>query len=172
MHLLNERSTVEAQAIQAKKSGKRLSLLTTEDKNHALNSLAERLEAEFEFILKANAKDLQAGHKKGFPEAFLDRLALSKKRIFDFAGGLRQVAALEDPVGKILLNKSLDNGLSVSKVSVPLGVIGMIYEARPNVTVDATGLALKSGNAIILKGGSSAIHSNKAIVEVSHPPCS
>jgi glutamate-5-semialdehyde dehydrogenase len=168
MHLLNERSTVEAQAIQAKKAGKRLSLLTTEDKNHALNSLAEHLETEFDFILKANEKDLELGRSKGFTEAFMDRLALSKTRIFDFADGLRQVAALEDPVGKILLKKSLDNGLSVSKVSVPLGVIGMIYEARPNVTVDATGLALKSGNAIILKGGSSAIHSNKAIVDVIH----
>jgi glutamate-5-semialdehyde dehydrogenase len=168
MHLLNERSTVEAQAIQAKKAGKRLSLLTTEDKNHALISLAEHLETEFDFILKANEKDLEAGRSKGFSEAFMDRLTLSKTRIFEFADGLRQVAALEDPVGKILLKKSLDNGLSVSKVSVPLGVIGMIYEARPNVTVDATGLALKSGNAIILKGGSSAIHSNKAIVDVIH----
>jgi glutamate-5-semialdehyde dehydrogenase len=168
MHLLNEPTTVEAQAILAKKAGKVLSLLKTEDKNAALLSLAERLEAEFDFILKANEKDLEAGRKKGFTEAFMDRLALSKKRIFEFADGLRQVAALEDPIGKILLNKRLDNGLSVSKVSVPIGVIGMIYEARPNVTVDATGLALKSGNAIILKGGSSAIHSNKAIVDIMH----
>lgn len=168
MHLLNEQSTIEVQAIQAKKAGKRLSLLTTEVKNQALNSLAGHLEAEFEFILSANEKDLETGRNKGVTEAFMDRLALSKTRIFDFADGLRQVAALEDPVGKILLKKSLDNGLSVSKVSVPLGVIGMIYEARPNVTVDATGLALKSGNAIILKGGSSAIHSNKAIVDVIH----
>jgi glutamate-5-semialdehyde dehydrogenase len=168
MHLLNEKLTVEAQAIQAKKAGKVLSLLSTENKNQALNALAERLETEFELILKANEQDLQAGRKKAFTEAFMDRLALSKKRIFDFADGLRQVAALEDPIGKMLLNKRLDNGLSVSKVSVPIGVIGMIYEARPNVTVDATGLALKSGNAIILKGGSSAIYSNKAIVDVMH----
>ncbi|MFP7296356.1 glutamate-5-semialdehyde dehydrogenase [Neobacillus niacini] len=167
MHLLNEQMmTVEAQAIQAKNAGKHLRLLTAEDKNNALIILANTLEVEFAFILKANEKDLQAGHKKGFTEAFMDRLALTRERIFDFADGLRQVAALEDPVGKILLNKSLDNGLNVSKVSVPIGVIGMIYEARPNVTVDATGLALKSGNAIILKGGSSAIHSNQAIVDV------
>jgi glutamate-5-semialdehyde dehydrogenase len=168
MNLLNGNFTVEAQAIRAKIAGKVLSLLSAEDKNDALKLLAERLEAEFEFILKANEKDLHAGRKKGFTEAFMDRLALSKKRIFDFADGLRQVAALEDPIGKILLNKRLDNGLLVSKVSVPIGVIGMIYEARPNVTVDATGLALKSGNAIILKGGSSAIYSNKAIVDVMH----
>lgn len=166
MHLLNEKLTVEAQAIQAKKAGKVLSLLSTEDKNQALYTLAERLETEFELILHGNEKDLQAGREKGFSEAYMDRLALSKKRIFDFSNGLRQVAALDDPTGKILLNQRLDNGLSVSKVSVPLGVIGMIYEARPNVTADATGLALKSGNAIILKGGSSAINSNKAIVDV------
>ncbi|NWQ41715.1 glutamate-5-semialdehyde dehydrogenase [Bacillus sp. EB106-08-02-XG196] len=166
MHLLNEKLTVEAQAIQAKKAGKVLSLLSTEDKNQALYTLAERLETEFALILHGNEKDLQVGREKGFSEAYMDRLALSKKRIFDFSNGLRQVAALDDPTGKILLNQRLDNGLSVSKVSVPLGVIGMIYEARPNVTADATGLALKSGNAIILKGGSSAINSNKAIVDV------
>jgi glutamate-5-semialdehyde dehydrogenase len=168
MHLLNEKLTVEAQAIQAKKAGKVLSLLSTENKNQALYALAERLETEFELILRANEKDLQAGREKDFSEAYMDRLALSKKRIFEFSDGLRQVAALDDPTGKILLHQRLENGLSVSRVSVPLGVIGMIYEARPNVTVDATGLALKSGNAIILKGGSSAINSNKAIVDVMH----
>jgi glutamate-5-semialdehyde dehydrogenase len=168
MNLLNEKSTVEAQAIQAKKAAKVLSLLSTEDKNHALYALAQGLETAFEFILIANEKDLQAGREKGFNEAYMDRLALSKKRIFEFSDGLRQVAALEDPTGKIQLSKRLENGLQVSKISVPLGVIGMIYEARPNVTVDATGLALKSGNAIILKGGSSAINSNRAIVEVMH----
>lgn len=168
MRLLNEISKVEAQAIQAKKAGKVLSLLSTKDKNEALYALAERLETETEFILAANEKDLQAGREKGFSEAYMDRLALSKKRIFEFSDGLRQVAVLDDPTRKIHVSKVLENGLQVSKVSVPLGVIGMIYEARPNVTVDATGLALKSGNAIILKGGSSAIHSNRAIVEVMH----
>jgi glutamate-5-semialdehyde dehydrogenase len=168
MHLLNEKSMVEAQAIQAKKAGKVLSLLSTEDKNHALYALAQRLETEFEFILSANEQDLQKGRAKGFNEAYMDRLALSKKRIFEFSDGLRQVAALEDPIGKIQMSKTLENELQVSKITVPLGVIGMIYEARPNVTVDATGLALKSGNAIILKGGSSALNSNRAIVEVMH----
>ncbi|MCL6570652.1 MAG: glutamate-5-semialdehyde dehydrogenase [Bacillus sp. (in: Bacteria)] len=166
MTLIKEKLTVEAQAIEAKKAGKQLSLLSTEDKDNALYVLAETLELKFETILKANEVDLQAGRDKGFDEAYMDRLALSKERIFDFADGLRQVAQQEDPTGKILSNRTLDNGLNVVKVSVPLGVIGMIYEARPNVTADATGLALKSGNAIILKGGSSAINSNKAIVNV------
>jgi glutamate-5-semialdehyde dehydrogenase len=168
MSITIENLTVEKQAILAKKAGKQLSLLSTEDKNDALHALADTLEKDYEIILKANEMDLLAGREKGFDNAFMDRLALSKERIFDFADGLRQVALLEDPTGKVLSNRILDNGLKVSKVSVSLGVIGMIYEARPNVTVDATGLALKSGNAIILKGGSSAIHSNKAIVDVMH----
>jgi glutamate-5-semialdehyde dehydrogenase len=168
MSITKENLTVEEQAILAKKAGKQLSLLSTEDKNNALYALADTLETDYEIILKANEMDLLAGREKGFDNAYMDRLALSKERIFDFADGLRQVALLEDPTGKVLSNRILDNGLKVSKVSVPLGVIGMIYEARPNVTVDATGLAIKSGNAIILKGGSSAIHSNKAIVDVMH----
>ncbi len=168
MSLMKAKLTVEAQAIAAKKAGKQLSLLSTEDKNHALFVIAERLETEIDFILTANGKDLRAGREKGFTEAFIDRLALSKQRIFDMADGLRQVAALDDPTRKVLMNRKLENGLIVSKISVPLGVIGMIYEARPNVTVDATGLALKSGNAIILKGGSAAINSNKAIVDIIH----
>jgi glutamate-5-semialdehyde dehydrogenase len=145
-----------------------VSLLKTEEKNNALHKMADALEKEFGAILTANAKDLEAGRQKGFEAAYMDRLALSKERIADFANGLRQVAELEDPSGKIASSWTLDNGLQVEKVTVPLGVIGMIYEARPNVTVDATGLALKSGNAIVLKGGSSALHSNQAIVDVMH----
>jgi len=163
-----EHMTVEEQAIAAKKAAKKVSLLTTEEKNEALHILADTLEKNTERILDANEIDLQVGREKGYEEAYMDRLALSKERIFDFAEGLRQVARLEDPTGKILSSWTLDNGLLVEKVTVPLGVIGMIYEARPNVTVDATGLALKSGNAIVLKGGSSALSSNKAIVEVMH----
>lgn len=168
MSLLKEKTKVESQAIAAKKAAKQVSLLSTAEKDAALFTIAETLEAEFDMILKANQKDIQSGRETGFDEAYMDRLALSKERIFDFADGLRQVARLEDPTGKTLSNWTLDNGLNVQKVSVPLGVIGMIYEARPNVTVDATGLALKAGNAIVLKGGSSAIHSNEAIVEVMH----
>ncbi|MFG6117343.1 glutamate-5-semialdehyde dehydrogenase [Halobacillus sp. MO56] len=159
---------VEAQAIEAKKAAKKLAMLTTEEKNEALTHLASILEAEYKSILEANEQDLENGREKGFEDAFMDRLALTKERIFDFANGLREVAELEDPTGHVLSDWTLENGLGVEKVTVPLGVIGMIYEARPNVTVDSTGLALKSGNAIVLKGGSSAINSNRAIVEVLH----
>ncbi len=168
MSVTKELYTVEAQAIAAKKAAKKLSLLKTDEKNEALHILADTLEKNTQRILCANERDLQVGKEKGYEAAYMDRLALSKERIFDFANGLRQVAKLEDPTGNILSSWTLDNGLLVEKVTVPLGVIGMIYEARPNVTVDATGLALKSGNAIVLKGGSSALSSNKAIVEVMH----
>jgi glutamate-5-semialdehyde dehydrogenase len=168
MSVTKEYTNVEAQAIAAKKAAKTLSLLSTSEKNEALHVLADALERNTHVILEANKLDLEAGRNLGYDAAYMDRLALSKERICDFAEGLRQVAKLEDPTGKILSSWTLDNGLLVEKVSVPLGVIGMIYEARPNVTVDATGLALKSGNAIILKGGSSALSSNKAIVQVMH----
>ena len=168
MSVIEKHKSVEEQAIAAKKAAKKVSLLSTEEKNEALHIIADTLEKNTSRILHANERDLQLGKEKGYDAAYMDRLALSKERIFDFAEGLRQVAKLEDPTGKILSNWTLDNGLLVEKVTVPLGVIGMIYEARPNVTVDATGLALKSGNAILLKGGSSALSSNKAIVEVMH----
>ncbi|WP_306798620.1 glutamate-5-semialdehyde dehydrogenase [Oceanobacillus saliphilus] len=159
---------VEEQAIQAKKAAKTLSLLTSKEKNEALRKLADVLDAEYETILKANEEDLENGRKNGYDDAYMDRLTLTKKRVEDFTQGLRDVSQLDDPTGIITSDWTLDNGLNVQKITVPLGVIGMIYEARPNVTVDATGLALKSGNAIVLKGGSSAIHSNKRIVEVIH----
>ncbi|MEC2075237.1 glutamate-5-semialdehyde dehydrogenase [Metabacillus fastidiosus] len=168
MSLTEHKSTVKNQAISAKKAAKTVGLLSAEEKNEALLLIADQLEAEYETILRANEQDLQAGREKGYEAAFMDRLALSKERVYDFAEGLRQVAKLEDPIGHILSSWTLENGLEVKKITVPLGVIGMIYEARPNVTVDATGLALKSGNAIILKGGSSALTSNKSIVEVIH----
>ncbi|MGM7720016.1 glutamate-5-semialdehyde dehydrogenase [Metabacillus sp. Hm71] len=162
------KTNVEAQAIAAKKAAKKLALLTTEEKNEALHILADELVKNADVILTANEQDLNAGQEKSYEAAFMDRLALSTERIEDFAEGLRQVAGLEDPTGNIQSSWTLDNGLLVEKITVPLGVIGMIYEARPNVTVDATGLALKSGNAIVLKGGSSALSSNKAIVQVMH----
>jgi len=168
MSVIEKHKSVEEQAIAAKKAAKKVGLLSTEEKNEALHIIADALEKNTRRILHANERDLQLGKEKGYDAAYMDRLALSKERIFDFAEGLRQVAKLEDPTGKILSNWTLDNGLLVEKVTVPLGVIGMIYEARPNVTVDATGLAFKSGNAILLKGGSSALSSNKAIVEVMH----
>ncbi|MGG3916185.1 glutamate-5-semialdehyde dehydrogenase [Rossellomorea vietnamensis] len=168
MTLTVEKTDVKKQAILAKKASKTLSMLTTEQKNKALHVLADHLEANYGSILKQNEKDLERGREKGFEAAFMDRLSLTKERVEDFANGLRQVADLEDPTGKVVSDWTLENQLQVQKVTVPLGVIGMIYEARPNVTVDATGLALKSGNAIILKGGSNAITSNKAIVDVMH----
>ncbi|WP_370529756.1 glutamate-5-semialdehyde dehydrogenase [Alkalihalobacillus sp. AL-G] len=166
--VMMEKVNVKEQAIKAKKAAKSLSLLTTEEKNEALLILANTLESNYETILTSNEKDLEKGREKGYDDAYMDRLSLSKERVFEFAQGLREVAELDDPTGIIDSDWTLENGLNVQKVTVPLGVIGMIYEARPNVTVDATGLALKSGNAIVLKGGSSAINSNKAIVEVMH----
>lgn len=168
MKTLVEISPVENQAILAKKAAKSLSLLTESEKNEALHVLADHLEKNAQTILAANEKDLEAGKQKGYDAAYIDRLALTQERVYDFAEGLRTVAKLKDPVGETLSEWTLENGLKVKNVRVPLGVIGMIYEARPNVTVDATGLALKSGNAIVLKGGSSAISSNKAIVSVMH----
>ncbi|WP_453992274.1 glutamate-5-semialdehyde dehydrogenase [Bacillus nitroreducens] len=166
MNLLKENVDIKTQAREAKNAAKQLGILPTEDKNRALFIIAEHLEASYESILEANKTDLENGKAAGYTSAFMDRLMLSKERIHDFAEGLRQVAALEDPTDHVISDWTLENGLQVKQVTVPLGVIGMIYEARPNVTVDATGLALKSGNAIILKGGSSAIYTNKAIVEV------
>lgn len=161
-------NTVEEQAKKAKRAAKTLSILTTDEKNEALHTIADTLETGYESIISENLIDLKNGEEKGFEQAFMDRLALNKDRIYDFAEGLRQVAELPDPIGDVISGWTLDNGLKVEEVRVPLGVIGMIYEARPNVTADAAGLALKSGNAIVLKGGSSALNSNKAIVEIIH----
>ncbi|MGG5178364.1 glutamate-5-semialdehyde dehydrogenase [Bacillus sp. MM09(2025)] len=161
-------TSVKEKAKKAKHVSKKLGLLHTEDKNEALLKLAEALEQNSTFILQENQKDIDAGKEKGFSEALLDRLMLNEERIHEFAESLRLVTRLTDPVGEILDEWTLENGLHVKSRRVPLGVIGMIYEARPNVTVDAAGLALKAGNAVILKGGSSAISSNKAIVSVIH----
>ncbi|UTE74784.1 glutamate-5-semialdehyde dehydrogenase [Rossellomorea marisflavi] len=168
MTLTIEKTDVKKQAKLAQGASKKLRMLSTEEKNKVLYKLADHLEEHMEPILEANAKDLEAGKQKGFDDALMDRLSLDEQRIRDFAEGLREVAELEDPTGKTITDWTLENELLVEKVTVPLGVIGMIYEARPNVTVDATGLALKSGNAIVLKGGSNAIQSNKAIVDVMH----
>ncbi|AJD91140.1 gamma-glutamyl phosphate reductase [Jeotgalibacillus malaysiensis] len=157
---------VKEQAKLAQKASKELGLLSTETKNKALLTIADHLEKNTALILEANEKDLSNGREAGYDVAYMDRLALDEDRVKDFAEGLRQVAELEDPSGEVTDEWTLDNGLNVQTIRVPLGVIGMIYEARPNVTADATGLALKSGNAIVLKGGSSAINSNRQIVSV------
>ncbi|SCY30563.1 glutamate-5-semialdehyde dehydrogenase [Butyrivibrio sp. INlla14] len=140
--------------------------LGTEDKNRALFKIAECLESEAKYILDANSKDYENGLKNGMHQGMLDRLKLDEKRIEAMAEGVRQVAGLEDPIGAVIENFERPNGLKISKVSVPFGVIGIIYESRPNVTADAFSLTFKSGNAVILKGGSDAINSNIAITRV------
>lgn len=153
---------------QAKAARYILAGLDTDTKNKALFTAAECLEADAADILAENAKDLEAGRNRSMPEGLLDRLSLTQKRISDMAEGLRQVAALPDPVGEILDTFTRPNGLVISKRRVPLGVIGIIYESRPNVTSDAFGLCFKAGNAVILKGGSDAIFSNLAIEKSLH----
>lgn len=135
-------------------------------KDKALLSIADALIKNTDYILEENAKDLEAGKAAGLTNALLDRLALSPERIKGMAEGARQVAALPDPCGKVISGGKLKNGLEVTKVTVPLGVIGIIYEARPNVTADSAVLCLKSGNAVILRGGKEAINSNKAVASV------
>lgn len=138
--------------------------LGTADKNRGLLAAAEELMIQQDKILEENVKDLEAAKEKGIRQSMIDRLALSKQRIADMAEGLRQVAALDDPVGEVLSMKTRPNGLRIGQKRVPLGVVGIIYESRPNVTADAFGLCFKTGNAVILRGGSDAIHSNQAIV--------
>ncbi|WP_163858159.1 glutamate-5-semialdehyde dehydrogenase [Paenibacillus elgii] len=161
-------SEVVQKAKLAKQAAPKLGLLSTEQKNNALLRMADALVAEAESIIAANAEDLQRGRESGISTSLLDRLALNRQRIEAMADGLRQVVALPDPIGDTLEAFDRPNGLQIRKVRVPLGVIGIIYEARPNVTVDAAGLCLKTGNAVVLRGGSSALHSNKRIVEVLH----
>ena len=151
---------------KAKQAARVLCLATTEQKNDALLAMAEALTARQDTILIANAADLQAGREAGLSQALLDRLLLTPQRIEAMADGLRQVAALPDPVGRILSDTARPNGLHLVKVAVPMGVIAVIYEARPNVTADSAALCLKSGNAIILRGGKEAIGSNMAVCQV------
>lgn len=157
---------VKSKAQAAKKAAAKLAVTGTAVKNKALLAMAAALENGCAEILAANAKDMAAARAKGMRSSMLDRLQLTEARIAGMADGLRQVAALPDPVGNVVDGKTLPNGLQITKVRVPLGVIGIIYEARPNVTADAAGLCLKSGNAVILKGGSEAMESNKAVASV------
>ncbi|MEQ6376560.1 glutamate-5-semialdehyde dehydrogenase [Bacillaceae bacterium S4-13-56] len=146
----------------------RVGICSTEQKDVALRLIADQLLEEMNFILSENQKDLEEGRARGMSENLLDRLKLAEERLRDMAEGVLQVASLSDPVGETLENWDRPNGLHIEKIRVPLGVIGMIYEARPNVTVDASSLCLKTGNAVLLRGSSSAIHSNKALVAVIH----
>ena len=153
---------------QARAAARAMSRADTAAKDAALNAIADALEAQRAALLTANEKDMEAGRADGLDEALLDRLELNAERIAGMAEGLRQIAALPDPVGEISDLSYRPSGIQVGKMRVPLGVVGIIYESRPNVTADAAGLALKSGNAAILRGGSEALHSNQAIAHCVH----
>lgn len=157
---------VQAKAQAAKQAAAKLAVTSTAVKNAALLAMAAALEAQQAEILAANERDMTAAAAKGMKSSMLDRLKLTAERISGMADGLRQVAGLADPVGNVIDGKTLPNGLHINKIRVPLGVIGIIYEARPNVTADAAGLCLKSGNAVILKGGSEAMESNKTVAAI------
>ncbi|MEZ0338698.1 glutamate-5-semialdehyde dehydrogenase [Mycobacterium sp. pV006] len=159
------RDQVHDAARRARAAARVLATLSTAVKNRALRTAADHVLMNTRAILDANAADLETARAAGTPEAMLDRLALNPSRIEGIADGLRQVAALPDPVGEVLRGSTLVNGLQLRQQRVPLGVVGIVYEGRPNVTVDAFGLTLKSGNAVLLRGSSSAARSNQALVD-------
>ena len=159
-----EETYMEMLTRRAKNAATEAAKLGTAEKNRGLLAVADELVSQQESILAENEKDLKAAREKGIKQSLIDRLALSEKRIADMAEGLRQIAGLDDPIGEVLYMKTRPNGLRIGKKRVPLGVVGIIYESRPNVTADAFGLCFKTGNAVILRGGSDAIHSNQAIV--------
>jgi len=157
---------VTEKAKKAKAASRALATISTEIKNNALFKMANGLEAEAAKLISENRKDLVEAEKKGLSKAMIDRLTLTPDRIKAMADGLREVAALPDPVGEIVRMWSRPNGMEVGRMRVPIGLIGIIYESRPNVTADSAALCLKSGNGVILRGGSEAVHSNTAIVEI------
>jgi glutamate-5-semialdehyde dehydrogenase len=161
----NLREQVHDAARRARVAARDLATLSTDTKNSALHAAADNLLRDEGAILAANAEDLAVAKAAGTPEAMLDRLALNPNRIDGIASGLRQVAGLPDPIGEVLRGRTLPNGLQLRQQRVPLGVVGIVYEGRPNVTVDAFGLTLKSGNAVLLRGSSSAARSNAALVK-------
>ena len=157
--------TVYEMGRKARQAAYRLAVLRAGEKNAILRSMAAELRGRSESIVAENAKDLAAGAARGLSSAMLDRLRLDAGRLEAVAAGVEKVADLDDPVGEVLADWSRPNGIRIEQVRVPIGVIGIIYESRPNVTSDAAVLCLKSGNATILRGGSEAIHSNRAIAE-------
>lgn len=157
---------IRKQAKEAKEAAAHLARCGTQVKNRALCAMADALQNQKKFLIEENEKDLRAGKAKGLAPPLLERLTLAEKRIADMAAGIREVSALPDPVGEILNLTRRPNGISVGQMRVPIGVIGIIYESRPNVTADTAALCIKSGNAVILRGGSEAICSNKAIASV------
>ena len=163
---MDYRSYVLNKAKEAKEGSRAIARASSGQKNNALIKMAEAIRKKTKELQKENKKDLAAAKKKGLSTAMLDRLTLTPKGIDEMARGLVEIAALPDPAGEIIKMWQRPNGMTVGKMRVPLGVIGIIYESRPNVTADATALCLKAGNAVILRGGSEAVHSNKAIVKI------
>ena len=155
-------------ARQAREASRKVATLSTEKKNEVLKRASQLLREKKEKIKEANQKDLSLAKEKGYSQAFIDRLLLSERVIESMAKGLEEVAALPDPVGEVVKMWRRPNGLLVGKMRIPLGVIAMIYESRPNVTIDAAGLCFKSGNAVILRGGKEALNSNLALAEIFH----
>ena len=153
-------------ARQAKAASRALARLTTDEKNHCLNSMAQAIRQNANAIKEANSRDMEAAKESGLSGAMLDRLSLDDKRIESMASGLEDIAALHDPVGRVLEDRTRPNGLRLKKIAVPIGVVVIIYESRPNVTADAASLCFKTGNATILRGGKEAIHSNTVIAQV------
>jgi len=163
---MSVQNTVETLAVAARKAARNVASLSTVSKNNVLLRMGEALQEQKKYIQAENEKDLAAGREKGLSAAMLDRLALTDEVIESMIVGLKEVVALPDPVGEIDEMSKRPNGIMVGRMRIPLGVIGMIYESRPNVTVDAAALCLKAGNAILLRGGSEAIHSNLALAKV------
>ena len=156
---------LEETGIRVKKASAALAAATSAEKNEMLRAMARSLTENAGSILEANKKDIENGRKNGMNDAFADRLLLTRERIESMAKGIEDVIALPDPVGKILWETTRENGLKIQRISVPIGVIGIIYEARPNVTSDAAALAVKAGNAVILRGGKEAFLSNACITD-------
>ena len=162
------KASVRDSAILCQRAAVQVAALSTEARNALLCSMADALQAQAQAILAANAEDLRLAREKGIGEAMLDRLALDQGRVRGIADAVRQVAALPDPVGRVTHRERSEKGFTIERVRVPLGVIAMIYEARPNVTADAAALCLKAGNGVILRGGSEAVRSNRAIAACLH----
>jgi glutamate-5-semialdehyde dehydrogenase len=163
---MNIKTEIIKIAKEAKKASYKVAKASTEEKNKALIKMAEGLIKEKDALIKINKKDVENAKKKGLSSALIDRLTLDEKRLEKIASDIRDIIKLEDPVGSIIKTWKRPNGLKISKVRVPIGVIGIIYESRPNVTSDAASLCLKAGNAVILRGGSESFNSNKKIAEV------
>ena len=157
---------VLAKANEGREGARSLAKASSQQKNDALLSMAEAIRKRSRELMRENANDIALAREKGLSRAMIDRLTLTEKRINEMAQGLVEVAALPDPVGEVIRMWQRPNGMTVGRMRVPIGVIGIIYESRPNVTADATSLCLKAGNAVILRGGSEAVHSNKAIVKI------